>query len=183
MTSSTPCGSRSRILSSWPCCSVIAHSWSNRSPRCAMRKTWSPDYPEVNAMSKLSCLVLTGLLVGANALAADTPATTTYSTASAPGPDLDAQLAAARQQLEAAARQVAQLSAQLGESAMARVRTFRTRAVLGLQLQTQTSAKEQGATVMGVSPGGPAAEAGLAPGDVIVALNGESTIGPNAPRM
>jgi S1-C subfamily serine protease len=133
-------------------------------------------------MSKLSCLVLAGLLVGANALAADTPATATGS-ASTPGADLEAQLAAARQQLEAAARDVAQLSAQLGQSAMARVRTFRTRAVLGLQLQTQASAKEQGAAVMEVSPGGPAAEAGLAPGDVIVALNGESTIGPNAPRM
>ena len=134
-------------------------------------------------MYKLSCLVLIGLLVGANALAADTPATTTYSTASAPGADLEAQLAAARQQLEAAARDVAQLSAQLGQSAMARMRNLRTRAVLGLQLQTQTSAKEQGATVTGVSPGGPAAEAGLAPGDVIVALNGEPTTGPNAPRL
>jgi membrane-associated protease RseP (regulator of RpoE activity) len=133
-------------------------------------------------MSKLSCLVLAGLLVTANALAADDPATATGSTASTPGADLDAQLAAARQKLEAAARDVAQLSAQLGQSAMARVRTLRTRAVLGLQLQTQASAKEQGATVMGVSPGGPAAEAGIAPGDVIVALNGESTTGPNATR-
>jgi S1-C subfamily serine protease len=138
--------------------------------------------PTVNAMSKLSCLVLAGLLVGANALAADSPATASGSTATTPNADLDAQLAAARQKLEAAARDVAQLSSQLGESAMARVRTLRTRAVLGLQLQTQASAKEQGATVTGVSPGGPAAEAGIAPGDVIVALNGESTTGPNAPR-
>ncbi|HEY6454090.1 MAG TPA: PDZ domain-containing protein [Steroidobacteraceae bacterium] len=134
-------------------------------------------------MSKLSCLVLTGLLAGANALAADTPAPATGATVSTPGADLEAQLAAARQKLEAAARDVAQLSAQLGETAMARVRTFRTRAVLGLQLQTQASTREQGATVMGVSPGGPAAEAGLTPGDVIVALNGEATVGPDAPRM
>lgn len=134
-------------------------------------------------MSKLPCLMLAGLLVGANALAADTPASAAGAAASAPSADLEAQLAAARQKLEAAAQQVAQLSSQLGQSAMARVRTLRTRAVLGLQLQTQTSAKEQGATVMGVSPGGPAAEAGLAPGDVIVALNGESTLGPDAPRM
>jgi S1-C subfamily serine protease len=158
-----------------------------------MRSTWWPGCPEfisptltnptVNAMSKLSCLVLTGLLVGANALAADTPATATGATASTPSADLEAQLAAARRKLEAAARDVAQLSSQLGQSAMAQVRTLRTRAVLGLQLQMQGSAKEQGATVTGVSPGGPAAEAGLAPGDVIVALDGESTIGPNAPRM
>jgi S1-C subfamily serine protease len=134
-------------------------------------------------MSKLSCLVLAGLLVGANALAADTPATATGAAASTPSADLEAQLAAARQKLEAAARDVAQLSSQLGRSAMAQVRSLRTRAVLGLQLQTQPSAKEQGATVMGVSPGGPAAEAGVAPGDVIIALNGESTTGANAPRL
>jgi S1-C subfamily serine protease len=133
-------------------------------------------------MSKLSCLVLAGLLVGANAVAADTPATATGSAASTPSTDLEAQLAAARQKLEAAARDVAQLSSQLGQSAMARVKSLRTRAVLGLQLQVEPSSKEQGATVTGVSPGGPAAEAGLAPGDVIVALNGEATTGPNAPR-
>jgi S1-C subfamily serine protease len=157
-----------------------------------MRRTWRRGCPEfhvatltnstVNAMSKLFCLVLAGLLVGANALAADTPATAAGSTASSPGADLDAQLAAARQKLEAAARDVAQLSSQLGEAAMGRVKSLRTRAVLGLQLQVEPSSKEQGATVTGVSPGGPAAEAGLAPGDVIVALNGESTTGPNAPR-
>jgi S1-C subfamily serine protease len=133
-------------------------------------------------MSKLSCLVLAGLLVGANAVAADTPATAAGPTASTSGADLDAQLAAARQKLEAAARDVAQLSSQLGQAAMAGVKSLRTRAVLGLQLQVEPSSKEQGATVMGVSPGGPAAEAGLVPGDVIVALNGESTTGPNAPR-
>jgi S1-C subfamily serine protease len=134
-------------------------------------------------MSKLSCLMLVGLLLGANALAADTPATANGATASTPSADLEAQLATARQKLEAAARDVAQLSTQLGQSALARVKSLRTRAVLGLQLQVEPSSKEQGATVMEVSPGGPAAEAGLAPGDVIVALNGESTIGPNAPRM
>ena len=133
-------------------------------------------------MSKLSCLALAGLLVGANALAADSPATAPGATASTPSADLEAQLTAARQKLEAAARDVAQLSSQLGQSATARVRNLRTRAVLGLQLQMEPSSKEQGATVMGVSPGGPAAEAGLAPGDVIVALNGESTTGPSAPR-
>jgi S1-C subfamily serine protease len=140
-------------------------------------------HPTVNSMFKLSCFMLAGLLVGANAVAADTPATATGAAVSTPSADLEAQLAAARQKLEAAAQDVAQLSSQLGQSAMARVRTLRTRAVLGLQLQTQMSAKEHGATVLGVSPGGPAAEAGLAAGDVIVALNGESTIGPEAPRM
>ncbi len=139
---------------------------------------------KVNVMSKISSLALAGLLVGANALAADTtPATApAAATATAPGADLEAQLAAARQQLEAAARNVAQLSSQLGQKAMARVQVMRTRAVLGLQLQTEPSAKDQGASVIGVSPGGPAAEAGVATGDVIVAINGEATTGPNASR-
>jgi membrane-associated protease RseP (regulator of RpoE activity) len=135
---------------------------------------------KVNAMSKISSLVLAGLLVSANALAADSPpaATTTPS----PGADLDAQLAAARQKLEAAARDVAQLSAQLGQSAMVKLQSYRTRAVLGLQLQVEPSAKDQGAAVIGVSPGGPAAEAGVVTGDVIVAINGDATTGPNASR-
>jgi S1-C subfamily serine protease len=135
-------------------------------------------------MSKISSLVLAGLLVGANALAADNaPSATTPTPTTTPSADLETQLAAARQKLEAAARDVAQLSSQLGQSAMARVQSLRTRAVLGLQLQVDPSPKEQGATIMGVSPGGPAAEAGLVAGDVIVALNGEATVGPNAPRQ
>jgi C-terminal processing protease CtpA/Prc len=141
----------------------------------------------VNIMSKFNCLVLAGLLVGANAYSADapppaSPAASASASASTASADLEAQLAAARQKLEAAARDVAQLSAQLGQSAMARVQSFRTRAVLGLTLQTESGAKDQGATVTGVSPGGPAAEAGIASGDVIVALNGEPTTGPNAAR-
>jgi predicted metalloprotease with PDZ domain len=139
---------------------------------------------KVNIMSRISSLLLAGLLVGGNALAADTaPGTaTTTTTATAPSADLDAQLAAARQKLEAAARDVAQLSSQLGQSAMVRVQSLRTRAVLGLQLQTERSANEAGATVIGVSPGGPAAEAGVATGDVIVAINGDATTGSNASR-
>jgi S1-C subfamily serine protease len=138
---------------------------------------------KVIVMSKMSCLVLAGLLIGANALAADGAPSSAPAAAPAasPGADLDAQLVAARQKLEAAARDVARLSAQLGQSAMARVQSLRTRAVLGLQLRTEPSSKEQGATVMGVSPAGPAAEAGLASGDIIVALNGEPTVGPDAP--
>jgi S1-C subfamily serine protease len=132
-------------------------------------------------MSKISSFVLAGLLLSAHALAADGPPPA--STASAtPSADLEAQLAAARQKLEAAARDVAQLSSQLGQSAMARVQSLRTRAVLGIQLQVEPSATEQGATIIGVSPGGPAADAGVAAGDVIVALNGAPITGPNAGR-
>jgi membrane-associated protease RseP (regulator of RpoE activity) len=135
---------------------------------------------KVNVMSKISSWVLAGLLLSAQALAAD--AATATATATAPSADLEAQLAAARQKLEAAARDVAQLSSQLGRTAMARAQSLRARAVLGLQLEPTPSAKDQGATVMSVSPGGPAAEAGVATGDVIVAINGDATTGPNASR-
>jgi S1-C subfamily serine protease len=133
-------------------------------------------------MSKISAFVLAGLLLGGNALAADSPSAAS-APAATPSSDLDAQLAAARQKLEAAARDVAQLSSQLGQSAMARVQNLRTRAVLGIQLQVEPSATEQGATISGVSPGGPAADAGVASGDVIVALNGAQITGPNAGRQ
>jgi S1-C subfamily serine protease len=133
-------------------------------------------------MSKICCFVLAGLLLTANALAADSPPPAGSATAT-PSADLDAQLAAARQKLEAAARDVAQLSSQLGQSALARVQSLRTRAVLGIQLQVEPSATEQGATILGVSPGGPAADAGVAAGDVIVALNGARITGPNAGRQ
>jgi S1-C subfamily serine protease len=135
-------------------------------------------------MSKISTLLLAGMLVGAQALAADNAPATASGTATvaAPSADLEAQLAAARQKLEVAARDVAELSSQLGRSAMVRVQSLRTRAVLGLQLQPEPSTKEQGAAVIGVSPGGPAAEAGVITGDVIVAINGDATTGPNASR-
>jgi C-terminal processing protease CtpA/Prc len=93
--------------------------------------------------------------------------------ASAEG-DLDAKLAAARERLEQAARQVAELSAQLGADArtqvFGRIGRDMGRAMIGLQLDPASG--KDGARVLEVSPGGPAAEAGVRPGDVIVAVNG-----------
>ena len=134
-------------------------------------------------MSKIAYLALAGVLAASGASAADNaaPATATTTT-TATSADLDAQLAAARQKLEAAARDVARLSSQLGQNAIIRIQNVRSHAVLGLQLQTEPTGKDQGATVINVSPGGPAAEAGVTAGDVIVAINGEATIGPNAAR-
>jgi PDZ domain len=83
--------------------------------------------------------------------------------------DLDAQLRAAREQLEQAARQVAELSARIGTQNQPFFSTGQRRGVIGLQLDA-TSGRE-GARILEVSPGGPAAEAGLRPGDVIIKVD------------
>jgi S1-C subfamily serine protease len=137
---------------------------------------------KVSLMSKIPSLLLAGLLLSTTVTAADNPPASGTAT-STPNSDLESQLSAARQKLEAAARDVAQLSSQLGQSAMARVQSLRTRAVLGIQLQVEPSATQQGATILGVSPGGPAADAGVAAGDVIVALNGAAITGPDSGRQ
>jgi predicted metalloprotease with PDZ domain len=93
-----------------------------------------------------------------------------------------AQLAEARERLDKAAREVAELSMQLGDSAGHRVFIERggpRRAMLGVQVDNG----KDGARVLSVSPGGPAAEAGLKENDVIVALDGKKIGGENAGRM
>jgi S1-C subfamily serine protease len=90
--------------------------------------------------------------------------------------DLEKQLRDARQKLEDAAHQVAELSAQLGRPLVERLRIMGegpTHAVIGVQLD---SVKE-GAHVRDVSPGGPAAQAGIRAGDVIVSVNGTEVKG------
>ncbi len=102
--------------------------------------------------------------------------------------DLEGELASAREQLEQAARRVAELSAQLGAGLGNRVRIERSfqRGAIGLQLDPASG--RRGARVMEVSPGGPAAEGGVLPGDLIIAVNGvpisgEDTAGQVAGRM
>jgi C-terminal processing protease CtpA/Prc len=89
--------------------------------------------------------------------------------------DLDA----ARQRLDEAAREVAQLSAQLGRNAGHDFVFVNgngpRRAVLGVQIDPDSG--KEGARVLKVSPGGAAEEAGLLSGDVIVALDGEKVAG------
>jgi membrane-associated protease RseP (regulator of RpoE activity) len=84
-------------------------------------------------------------------------------------------LAEAQQRLEAAAREVGELSAQLGqhmgEQHMVFANAVPMRSQLGLQISNTPS--KDGAHVMAVSPGGPAAEAGIRDGDVITSIGGQ----------
>lgn len=100
---------------------------------------------------------------------------------------LEEQLEAARRQLDAAAHQVAELSAQLSRPVIERFMDTdmdmdgHGRAIIGVQLEPTTGGP--GARVREVSPGGPAAEAGIRAGDVIVGVNGTEVKGENPARQ
>ncbi|HNR23567.1 MAG TPA: PDZ domain-containing protein [Steroidobacteraceae bacterium] len=97
-------------------------------------------------------------------------------------PDLEAKLADARQRLEAAAKDLAELSAEMSGPLLRNlINEGFARPVIGVQLDPEGGS--EGARVTHVSPGGPAASAGMRTGDVIVAVAGESMTGkPNAAR-
>lgn len=97
-----------------------------------------------------------------------------------------ADLEDARRRLDEAAREVAQLSAQLGRDER-RSLVFvdgreggPRRAMLGVQIDPDSG--KDGARVLKVSPGGAAEEAGLLKDDVIVALDGEKVAGSTNPN-
>ncbi len=97
---------------------------------------------------------------------------------------LEAQLEEARKQLDAAAHQVAELTAQLSRPVIEKFIEMdgeQGRAIIGVQLDP--AAGGPGARVREVSPGGPAAEAGIRIGDVIVAVNGTEVKGENPARQ
>lgn len=89
----------------------------------------------------------------------------------------DAKLAAARKKLEEAAREVAELSTQ----GIWFDTEIGSRAIIGALLNIADN-EEEGLGVINVSPGGPAAEAGLRAGDRIVAINGIDVRGREAAR-
>jgi C-terminal processing protease CtpA/Prc len=133
--------------------------------------------------SKLSSkIILASLLAPMGALANDaTPPDPSHKDKDA---TLERQLDDAQHRLEEAARQVAELSSQLGGPFFERFSTFDTtygRAIIGVQLDPSSS--KDGARVVSVSPGGPAAEAGIRPGDLIVAVNGTAVTGEDATRQ
>jgi S1-C subfamily serine protease len=87
----------------------------------------------------------------------------------------EAQLARAREQLEQAAREVAELSTQIYVERGNSVRVRLQRGVVGLQLDPASG--HDGARVLEVSPGGPAADGGVRAGDLIVTINGTTIAG------
>ena len=112
-------------------------------------------------------VLLAATLISGPAFAQDTSQT-----------DLEKQLRDARQKLEEAAHQVAELSAQLGKPLVERLRMMGegpTHAIIGVQLDS--GGVKDGAHVRDVSPGGPAAQAGIRAGDVIVSVNGTEVKG------
>ena len=95
-----------------------------------------------------------------------------------------AKLDEARARLDKAARDVAELSMQLGGNVRHEMRFVdggRRKAVLGVQVDPDSG--KEGVRVLSVSPGGPAAEAGLRDSDLIIALDGVATTGGDPDRM
>ena len=142
-------------------------------------------------MKKLITLILlaTGAAAMARSPAKDEPAKT-RNEAPANDAKVDAeeaktrkQLEEARERLDKAAREVAELSSKLGMRARREIRLVEggpRRAVLGIQIDEDPA--KQGVRILNVSPGGPAAEAGLRDQDIIVALDGESLPAKEADR-
>ena len=90
---------------------------------------------------------------------------------------MEARLQEARERLESAAREVAELSSQLAEEAgfafVERLPNMHRKAMLGINLGDSASG-DDGVPVMGVTPGGPADAVGIRAGDVLLSMNGES---------
>jgi predicted metalloprotease with PDZ domain len=111
-------------------------------------------------------------LFGSHARAADDDADTPAVRA-----QLESELKAARERLDDAARDVAELTRKLYGDEEHDVLRFIGQpargAMLGVNIDSDGKAGE-GVRIVGVSPGGPAAAAGLMTGDVIVAVDGKS---------
>jgi hypothetical protein len=131
----------------------------------------------MNFLRHTTVAFLTLAVLATGALAGEAPAAPAAQAAEASQSQAQTEraLAEAQQRLEAAARDVGQLSAQLGRHMGEQRIVLNTmgpmRAQLGLQIDN--SPAKDGAHVIAVSPGGPAAEAGIRDGDVITSIGGE----------
>jgi C-terminal processing protease CtpA/Prc len=112
------------------------------------------------------------------ALAQQTQADTGRAQAEAQRSQAEAQkaLADAQRKLEEAAREVAELSMELHGPGSEEVRKIRIdgpgRAMLGINIGSAEPGTD-GVRVVSVSPGGPAADAGVQAGDLVVAMDGK----------
>jgi S1-C subfamily serine protease len=102
------------------------------------------------------------------------------ATAEAARAKAEARLEAAREKLEEAAREVAELSGSAANFVYSTEITGSSRSIIGAVLDASDS--QNGLRVVSVSPGGPAAEAGLRPGDVVTTINGVDVRGRNTAR-
>lgn len=94
--------------------------------------------------------------------------------------DRERQLEDARKRLDEAAREVAELSMSLSEDSMPRqvriISRNASRVMLGVNIggSEQDEKRTDGVEILSVSPGGPAAEAGLKAGDVLTEIKGKA---------
>jgi len=96
--------------------------------------------------------------------------------------ELENQLESAQLRLEEAARQVAELSAQLvGDATVIALGSLRSagapKPMLGINITSAGDNRNEGVLVGGVTPGGPADNAGIQTGDVLVEIDGQSLEG------
>jgi len=101
-----------------------------------------------------------------------------------PAPDVEKKLEDARQRLDADAREVAELSGQLGRGFAFQMRAPNgggaPRALLGVSIENG-GGDAKGPRVRDVSPGSAAAEAGIKAGDVITTIGGQDLSKENDP--
>jgi C-terminal processing protease CtpA/Prc len=121
-------------------------------------------------------LIMAGMLAGNMAYAADDE----DEAREAAQDNLEAKLDAASARLEEAAHEVAEISAEMGRPVMERLQQFEgpRHAVIGVQLDPASG--KDGAKIRDVSPGGPAAQAGIQAKDVIIRVNGTEVKGDSA---